>query len=365
MIFAVGTDHDVILYDTQQAAPFAHLQQIHYTRLTDLTWSPDGLLLIASSTDGYCSLITFVPGELGVRYVEPMLKSSTEINLNVSGCELLDHDDPILESAIIRKEDGDQEKDLVASPSFAKPKKPTLLEQWTMKSPKQQVEHQHATVTSATGGINNKDSTSEKCVRRIVPTRVVVPPCVVSKTNMFDSSIKPKQLVSVGDKVKTSGQTENNTKSPLLNFLSKSNNTPPKQSRLSVQKSVATTAFVAPPDVIMDENEARDSWQCGKTDSKQSESMEMDDNECELSLQMEESTDDESQIVNKNVKVCEKVPPPSSANGKQNDEDKNHIVNENVNVTSAIIIENNTKIVNVPKRRIPLITLSSPKNKKK
>ncbi|XP_066145773.1 chromatin assembly factor 1 subunit B [Euwallacea fornicatus] len=66
MIFAVGTDHNIILYDTQQKSPIARFQDIHYTRLTDLCWSQDGLLLIASSTDGFCSLITFKLDELGV-----------------------------------------------------------------------------------------------------------------------------------------------------------------------------------------------------------------------------------------------------------------------------------------------------------
>lgn len=70
MIIAVGTDHDIILYDTQQLTPFARFQEIHYTRMTDLTWSSDGHLLIASSTDGFCSLITFEPKELGNPYVK-------------------------------------------------------------------------------------------------------------------------------------------------------------------------------------------------------------------------------------------------------------------------------------------------------
>ncbi|CAH1999988.1 unnamed protein product [Acanthoscelides obtectus] len=70
MVFAVGTDHDIILYDTQQKEPFARFHQIHYTRVTDLTWSQDGLLLTASSTDGFCALVTFDVGELGTPYVK-------------------------------------------------------------------------------------------------------------------------------------------------------------------------------------------------------------------------------------------------------------------------------------------------------
>ena len=68
MIFAVATKCSVYLYDTQQKLPFGLISNIHYTRLTDLTWSNDGLVLVVSSTDGYCSIIQFSDGELGEVY---------------------------------------------------------------------------------------------------------------------------------------------------------------------------------------------------------------------------------------------------------------------------------------------------------
>ncbi|KAH8371083.1 hypothetical protein KR093_006159 [Drosophila rubida] len=68
MIYAVATKNSVFFFDTQQPVPFAIVSNIHYTRLTDLTWSNDGNLLIVSSTDGFCSLITFGENELGERY---------------------------------------------------------------------------------------------------------------------------------------------------------------------------------------------------------------------------------------------------------------------------------------------------------
>ncbi|CAK9820899.1 Chromatin assembly factor 1 subunit B [Anthophora plagiata] len=68
MVFAVATQHSVIIYDTQQISPIAVISNIHYTRLTDITWSSDGRILIASSTDGYCSIISFQNGELGEEY---------------------------------------------------------------------------------------------------------------------------------------------------------------------------------------------------------------------------------------------------------------------------------------------------------
>lgn len=68
MIYAVATKNSVFFYDTQQAVPFAIVSNIHYTRLTDLTWSNDGNILIVSSTDGFCSVLTFSDKELGERY---------------------------------------------------------------------------------------------------------------------------------------------------------------------------------------------------------------------------------------------------------------------------------------------------------
>lgn len=69
MIFAVATKSSVYLYDTQQKTPFALISNIHYTRLTDISWSGDGKILIVSSTDGFCSMISFTDGELGELHV--------------------------------------------------------------------------------------------------------------------------------------------------------------------------------------------------------------------------------------------------------------------------------------------------------
>lgn len=68
MVFAVATKSSVFLYDTQQPVPFAVISNIHYTRLTDVAWSGDGRILIVSSTDGFCSLVTFAEQELGDVY---------------------------------------------------------------------------------------------------------------------------------------------------------------------------------------------------------------------------------------------------------------------------------------------------------
>ncbi|XP_014251552.1 chromatin assembly factor 1 subunit B [Cimex lectularius] len=70
MILAVASKSAIVLYDTQYAVPIGLISNIHYTKLTDMAWSSDGRILVASSTDGYCSLITFTENELGDCYIE-------------------------------------------------------------------------------------------------------------------------------------------------------------------------------------------------------------------------------------------------------------------------------------------------------
>ncbi|XP_011865116.1 PREDICTED: chromatin assembly factor 1 subunit B [Vollenhovia emeryi] len=68
MVLAVATQSSILLYDTQQTSPIGVISLIHYGRLNDLSWSSDGQILIASSSDGYCSIIHFEEGELGKIY---------------------------------------------------------------------------------------------------------------------------------------------------------------------------------------------------------------------------------------------------------------------------------------------------------
>ncbi|KAL0272464.1 UNVERIFIED_CONTAM: hypothetical protein PYX00_005421 [Menopon gallinae] len=48
--------------------PFAFVSNIHYTGLTDISWSSDGRVLTVSSSEGYCSIIVFEENELGIPY---------------------------------------------------------------------------------------------------------------------------------------------------------------------------------------------------------------------------------------------------------------------------------------------------------
>lgn len=77
LVYAVATQNAIMFYDTQQTAPFGRVSNVHYTGLTDLTWSPCGTIVFASSSDGYCSIITFSAGEIGVEY-KPQMASAVK-----------------------------------------------------------------------------------------------------------------------------------------------------------------------------------------------------------------------------------------------------------------------------------------------
>lgn len=83
MIFAVATHDSVWIYDTQQGGPLCCFSNMHYASFTDLTWSSDGQTLMMCSTDGYCSVVVFDYGELGVPYQyqsQPSLQAASTTN---------------------------------------------------------------------------------------------------------------------------------------------------------------------------------------------------------------------------------------------------------------------------------------------
>ncbi|KAN0078547.1 WD40-repeat-containing domain protein [Elaphomyces granulatus] len=69
IVYAVATQDAVLVYDTQQQTPLCVVSNLHFATFTDLSWSNDGLTLIMSSSDGFCSTLSFSPGELGQPYV--------------------------------------------------------------------------------------------------------------------------------------------------------------------------------------------------------------------------------------------------------------------------------------------------------
>ncbi|XP_064008570.1 chromatin assembly factor 1 subunit B [Pogoniulus pusillus] len=80
LVFAVASEDSVLFYDTEQSFPFGYVSNIHYHTLSDISWSSDGAFLAISSTDGYCSFVTFEKDELGIP-----LKEKPQINVRTSG----------------------------------------------------------------------------------------------------------------------------------------------------------------------------------------------------------------------------------------------------------------------------------------
>ncbi|NXX33587.1 CAF1B factor, partial [Nicator chloris] len=80
LVFAVASEDSVLFYDTEQSFPFGYVSNIHYHTLSDISWSSDGSFLAISSTDGYCSFVTFEEDELGVP-----LKEKPQIPLRTPG----------------------------------------------------------------------------------------------------------------------------------------------------------------------------------------------------------------------------------------------------------------------------------------
>ncbi|XP_062862067.1 chromatin assembly factor 1 subunit B isoform X2 [Trichomycterus rosablanca] len=81
LVFAVASEDSIFFYDTQQTLPFGYVSNIHYHTLSDLSWSRDGSFLAVSSTDGYCSFVSFEELELGTPLKErPQLEMITPVN---------------------------------------------------------------------------------------------------------------------------------------------------------------------------------------------------------------------------------------------------------------------------------------------
>lgn len=68
MIFAIATQDSVMIYDTCSLSPLAYVSNLHYSSITDIRWDADGLRIIVTSTDGFCSAITFDDGSFGNIY---------------------------------------------------------------------------------------------------------------------------------------------------------------------------------------------------------------------------------------------------------------------------------------------------------
>lgn len=331
MVFAVATDTDVIIYDTQQTKPIAYLQKIHYTRLTDISWSKDGLLLVASSTDGFCTVVNFENNELGVEY-----KKVEEIQEEVKK-----------EAPVESKQ---QEEVTIENKPEAK-KRPTILDQWTIKTPKRKLETEDENVKSPSPVVNT-----------LTPKR-----------------IKPIPVVD-------------QTKTPTTTVKKKSTDAPPKK-KGTILNFVITGENRKKPEIVADE-EARDAWRCENEVAAEKQEIDcvdlteesIEDFKLEISVSQSldvrksETTtnDDKTETANHSKEIV--------SNSKITEKDDNNTL-ETVNNSKEITTD--TKETNTNKenektnstcikpqqellqpqikkaRRVELITLSSPRSKKK
>lgn len=78
MMFAVATQDSVIVYSTFDFKPLCYANNLHYSSITDVAWYPDGSGLIVTSTDGFCSVLSFKENIFGTPYTEKTLDNQKE-----------------------------------------------------------------------------------------------------------------------------------------------------------------------------------------------------------------------------------------------------------------------------------------------
>jgi WD40 repeat protein len=57
LIFAVLCRDSILLYNSQCNSPFAYMENLHYDKLSSISWTPDGRILVVSSLEGFNSFI--------------------------------------------------------------------------------------------------------------------------------------------------------------------------------------------------------------------------------------------------------------------------------------------------------------------
>lgn len=417
MIFVVATRSSVYFYDTQQAQPFALISNIHYTRLTDVSWSSDGRIVIVSSTDGFCSLITFEKGELGEEYEN----AQAILDANVMP------DQGTTKKSKKQKENEPKQRkpstdDAVASKLEEKvTSKPSILEKVEESTEQQDKAKPLAEKCikanpiaikrkpgvskneSATSNVANADLVKDAIAtnKSTLPADIIIDKEILSSEEKFESPEKksrPVTPISVRRHPRTPSGTPTSvtglinkeslpseTQSPLSTAKQSSSINTPKQKRatpIAVRRT--PRALIAPP--VQDCNtvveEAMDAWPLGE-DPKPLESKVM------ASHQDQEQSAKSNVKVNTNIETtCERTEDirlvyedTVEEMEKQQTEIEAQATKEITQKTEEIVITEpksnnalNTNTKETPKqqtpnnktpRRVALKTISTPKSKKK
>eukprot|EP01133_Synstelium_polycarpum_P008654 gene8654-10154_t len=93
MVFAICTQDTIVLYDTQSTRPLLMVSELHYAPITDMSWSSDGSILMVTSEDGFCSYLSFAPGELGTPVIESEYPESMKLSMALRAEALKEEED--------------------------------------------------------------------------------------------------------------------------------------------------------------------------------------------------------------------------------------------------------------------------------
>ncbi|XP_057657909.1 uncharacterized protein LOC130894897 [Diorhabda carinulata] len=374
MIFAVGTDHDIILYDTQQPKPFARFHEIHYTRITDLTWSSDGLLLVASSTDGFCTLITFEKEELGILYEKDDIEEEDEEEEITLDVEVTEKDENI---------------DITNKKEEIK-KRPSFIQQWvqntqkkvkTEKLDKENGENNKKLIprriTPKRVEDNNKIDVKSKIIdkkeeiNRLVPRRIV--PIRVEDTKptelvvLLENSKEIKTRIEKIDETPTDDN-KKNTESNKEKLTKKPNVVPSKKPtksnplleflKRSGEKKKTTKQNVK-IDLTLVEDEARDGFDTKGGKVCEGDVVVLDEDRTEdFCLQLEDTREDRRETDKGSGEI-------DGVGSVEENKEINRIIEIKDDSCSPPQKKTVDIIIEKKPRRVPLITLTSPKGKKK
>lgn len=336
IVFAIASKSSIYLYDTQQKIPFGCISNIHYARLTDITWSSDGSVLIVSSVDGFCTVISFEPGELGTKYTKPIL----------------------IESA------NDNKENLLRSNKKKQKAQSDKAQQSASKS-------DTANSAAATNANNNTNKTAEKKPTTFKSEVIVeFPETIIATAESFESpEYKTKQATPIA--IRREPRT---AATPPISNDSKSKSKPTPIAIRRAPRTILTSPCVIDKSAA-DQDEALDAWPIPidasqKTNmngaTKAVDLMEIDEQGGERSRPMHNEQTEDMRLVYEGDSELTILKPSETI--KSNVADGNDEKFSGEQQTDASNIDSGSSIESKNQktpRRVQLKTISTPKSKKK
>lgn len=337
VVFAVATKNSVFLYDTQQRMPFGVIANIHYARLTDLAWSSDGSILVVSSVDGFCTMVSFEDGELGTVY------TPTDV----------DSEESDTESIISKKSEIRSAPSGVETPNLGKVFKTETFENTKLQNeePMDVDNEPKSDVQSIQLGANKKVITT-----RSNSIEIQIPETIIATTDQFeepDNIAKPATPIAVRriPRNQIGSPSVSAPRSPSAHKTNTSETKIPPRSLAKQLKKVRQDNRADPPE----QEEALDSWPKPIDDN----ALKSKDNETNVSAIKSDQLDDASEDIHLFYDG------ESEFTNIKSSSEKSSI--EAVKPAIPIDLETVTpdsKSTRTP-RRVELRTLSTPKAKKK